>query len=90
LIFRLHARPKISTEADIEGAPVAIRLRVRPNAKPGHYSVPLAFTYFDGTQWKSSSASADFVVRSWFQRNEVIIFSIAVISAVATVIALVK
>ncbi|MCC8363225.1 hypothetical protein LK996_09070 [Lysobacter sp. A6] len=79
--------PKVATEADLEGSPFATRLKLRTDAKAGHYSLPVAFTYFNGERWSSSTVMIDFVITSWVQRHELklqIAGAIAAITAVAS------
>jgi hypothetical protein len=61
----------ISTELKLGGhAPVELKFSTFPSVEPGKYSIEIAFSYYDGQKWRSTSKRVDFAVTSFFERHQ--------------------
>jgi hypothetical protein len=79
------ALPIIATEIDQKGTMTALRMRTKRDAEPGVHAISIVMTYFNGREWATSQANAEFLIRNFYQRHETVI---VVVTAIATLLAL--
>lgn len=77
--------PIIATEMKQMRAPISFRLGVRDDARPGEYEQQFILTYFNGIEWRTSSATASVAVRNILQRYEIAAALIASAAAIAAI-----
>lgn len=92
-IFFDNSEIQISTEMKSGGiAPIQINLKTKREAKAGIHSIQFLFTYFNGSNWRTSSTTVQFAIHNFFQRYDkffLILGSIATsIGIIATLLAI--
>ncbi len=84
--------PQIFTETrqkpknDVSDGPITLNLKLNSKARAGTHSVQFVLTYFNGSCWATSTETVSFTVRTFYQRNELKIWLIGALIAVAGVI----
>jgi hypothetical protein len=81
-----ESQPQIATEKRLGQAPIDFNLVTKKTTRPGTYNLRFVFTYFDGTEWRSSAQDSQFTIRSLLQRNEGKVVLVGFLAAVATII----
>jgi len=81
---------QISTEKKLGGfAPIHINLKTKRKARAGTHSIQFLFTYFDGSNWQTSSNTVQFTIRNFFQRYDRLFLTLgAFATGLAIIIAL--
>lgn len=77
---------RIITEKKLTNAPLELDFLIDKNARPGHYSIRFAFTYFNGEKWCTSFQDTEFFIRNLIQRYESLAWVLGVLAAMATII----
>ena len=84
--------PRILTEMilrspiDSIDAPVTIKLKLSKKARPGQHSLNFILTYYNGESWCSSETTFQFLVRNFYQRNEVKLWGLGICVALLTLL----
>jgi hypothetical protein len=74
----------IFTETKQIGAPVELNYKIKKDCRPGVHYVIVVFTYYDGDKWKTSSSKFEFNVTTFFQRYELLVWSLGLLVTVLT------
>ena len=78
--------PQIMTETKLDEAPVKYILKTNKKIRPGIYSLDFYFTYHNGSSWKVSTKKAEFKVRNFLERHDVLIGTIAILASVSALV----
>lgn len=78
--------PQIMTEMKLENPPVKYVLKTNKKIRPGMYSLEFYFTYHNGTSWKVSTRKAEFKIRNFLERHDVLIGGVAILASVSALV----
>lgn len=66
-----HKDNIILTEQSTFGkAPIELSIKTRKDIHSGSHATAFVFTYFNGETWATESMTYDFIVLSWYERNQ--------------------
>ncbi len=88
LIMTEMAFPWTPPEGDYHG-PITLSLKLNDRAAPGAYDIRFVLTYYNGESWVTSAETAQFSVRTWYQRWETWCQTAAVAAALIALLALI-
>jgi hypothetical protein len=67
-------------------APISGSLKISKNARSGSHSISFVFSYFDGSKWRSETCSGNLTIRSFYQRNEMLVWTIGLLAGICSII----
>jgi hypothetical protein len=68
-------------------APINLDIKVDPKATPGVHFIQFAFKYFTGECWSVVTSSTSISIRTFYQRHQTLVWAIAGIAAVLSILA---
>lgn len=70
----------ILTESSTKGkAPIELNIKTKNDVRPGDHVTVFTFVYFNGKNWVTQDSKYNFIVLSWYERNQLAIWVIGTI-----------